>query len=224
IYHEKPTWSGKPKIDSHNEEVVENILRAPRQQIYEEKLKWHADPKIDSHNDEAIEQIKRAPKPAIYDERFSWPSFPRIDHFNEEYAKYKQRDKNLRREKSFVQSFPQDYRPQTKEARIDHRNLEFEEYRKRKKSAKLPPIEDRKLEWSKKPRIIQRNDEYIERIRQKRSMPMIFREKLKWGTKTPKIDARNDGYVESLKAQPKRKVSLKHDEYLSTNIPIESMF
>ncbi|CAF5079008.1 unnamed protein product, partial [Rotaria socialis] len=34
---------------------------------------------------------------------------------------------------------------------------------------------------------------------------MIFREKLKWGTKAPKIDARNDGYVESLKDQPKRK-------------------
>ncbi|CAF4625797.1 unnamed protein product, partial [Rotaria socialis] len=152
--------------------------------------------------------------------RFSWPSFPRIDHFNEDYAKYKQRDKNLRREKSFVQVFPQDYTSRNQEARIDHHNPDFEEFRKRKKSAKLPPIEDRKFVWSKKPRVNQRNDAYIERIRQKRSTPMIFREKLKWGTKAPKIDARNDGYVESLKDQPKRKVSLKNDEHISANIPI----
>lgn len=33
IFDAKPAWSSKPKIDSHNEEVVENILRAPKPQV-----------------------------------------------------------------------------------------------------------------------------------------------------------------------------------------------
>ena len=37
----------------------------------------------------------------------------------------------------------------------------------------LQPIEDRKLNWRQSPRINQRNDDYIERMRQKRSMPIV---------------------------------------------------
>ena len=37
----------------------------------------------------------------------------------------------------------------------------------------LQPIEDRKLNWRKEPRINQQNDDYIERMRQKRSMPLV---------------------------------------------------
>lgn len=33
IYDEKPAWSGKPKIDSHNEDAVEAIRRAPKPEV-----------------------------------------------------------------------------------------------------------------------------------------------------------------------------------------------
>ncbi|CAF1461428.1 unnamed protein product [Rotaria sp. Silwood1] len=206
IFYEKPIWNQKPKIDSHNEEVVENILRAPKPQIYEEKIKWTADPKIDSHNEEAIERIKSAPKPIIYDEKLIWPTVRRTDHYNEQYVKHKEREKVSHKEKIYIQNAPQERKPKNHRARIDNQNPNFDEHIKRQKSAKLPPIESRKLEWQKRPRINQKNDDYIERMRQKRSIPIIYQEKLKWFTKSPKINARNEEYLDNLKGQARPKI------------------
>ncbi|CAF4602547.1 unnamed protein product, partial [Rotaria sp. Silwood2] len=171
-----------------------------------EKIKWQADPKIDSHNEEAIERIKSAPKPIIYDEKLTWPTVHRTDHYNEQYVKHKEREKVQQKEKFYVQSIPQERKPKNHKPRIDHKNPDFDEHIKRQKSAKLPPIESRKLEWQKRPRINQRNDDYIERMRQKRSIPLIYQEKLKWITKSPKINARNEEYLENLKEQSRPRI------------------
>lgn len=44
------------------------------------------------------------------------------------------------------------------------------------------PIEDHKLNWRKEPRINQQNDEYIERMRQKRSKPLVCSQGIHWET------------------------------------------
>ncbi len=89
----------------------------------------------------------------------------------------------------------------------------------------LQPIEDRKLNWQKTPRINQQNDDYIERMRQKRSEPtvkherfilkekttflfiQIFRENVKWRTPAAKVDHHNEQYVEAVKDRTRPRVS-----------------
>ncbi|CAF2553806.1 unnamed protein product [Rotaria sp. Silwood2] len=208
IFEEKPNWNVETKIDSHNEQVVESLRQAPKPRIYDEKINWKANTKLDTHNEQIVQYLKSAPKSTIYDEKLTWPSSTRIDHHNEEYVQNLERERTIREQtaKLRVQSLSHEHTVKADKPRIDHYNSDYVEHKKRRKSARLPPIEDRKLEWKKESRISQRNDDYIGSIQQKRSVPLIFREKVQWKTKSPRINAHNEEYLDNLKDQKRPRI------------------
>ncbi|CAM2724315.1 unnamed protein product [Rotaria socialis] len=203
IFVRKIYWNAETKIDSHNEEAVEHIHRTPKPRIRDEKLNWEANTKIDTHNEEAIEYLRKTPRSAIYDEKPTWSSTPRTNHYNPEFVQYLQRERAIRQQTSFMrtQSSSPQHKIKADGPRIDDYNSEYIEHKKTTKLNKLPPIETRKLEWRKESRISRRNDDYIERLRQKRSIPVIFREKVNWSAQTPRIKAHNPEYLENIKDQ-----------------------
>ena len=146
-------------------------------QIVDRKLAWSSRPRIDHVNDEYLEykQRERAMREQSFHTRAqveTWRDLSettapssRVSPKNDDHA---QRNLN-----SII------IIPNSSSTKNDRRPLDypyaalFDHERKRFIFVLFQPIEDHKLQWQKKARVNQHNNDYIERIRQKRSVPLV---------------------------------------------------